>query len=65
MSLPSYEKPELIDLNEPTGFGACTSGSGHPGGCANGNVAGSVCFTGTTGDPVGRYCVSGDALQSP
>ncbi len=34
-----YQKPLLIDLNEQTGLGACTSGSGANELCANGNVA--------------------------
>jgi hypothetical protein len=43
-----YTKPLMVDLNEYTGYGACSSGSGDAA-CTNGNIAGSACTNGTTG----------------
>lgn len=47
-----YSKPELIDLNEQTGYGrGCVSGSGNVIGCFNGNAAGRECTTGAGATP--------------
>gem|GEM_PF-2254944 len=51
---PQYEKPELIDLNEPPiqAGGACSHGT---------HVSTNICFSGTY---AGSFCINGTAPRN-